>query len=112
MDVAAKNSAEKVSARGTPLSSTPSAPDRSRTEAWLDRIGVPRARVFETRKEYGNVGPANVLRNLDCRATRGHFKPGDKILLFGQGSGMSVGALLRWHGRANAGARATASLKA
>jgi 3-oxoacyl-[acyl-carrier-protein] synthase-3 len=73
------------------------------SEAWIDRIGVPRARVVETRKEYGNVGPANVLLNLDRGATRGLFRHGDKILLFGQGSGMSVGALLlRWHGRANA----------
>ncbi len=70
------------------------------SEAWIDRIGVPRARVIETRKEYGNVGPANVLLNLDRGATSGAFRHGDKILLFGQGSGMSVGALLlRWHGR-------------
>jgi 3-oxoacyl-[acyl-carrier-protein] synthase-3 len=74
------------------------------SEAWIDRIGVPRDRVIETRKEYGNVGPANVLLNLDRGATRGVFRHGDKILLFGQGSGMSVGALLlQWHGRANAG---------
>ena len=72
------------------------------SEAWIDRIGIPRARVVETRKEYGNVGPANVLLNLDRGATRGSFRHGDKILLFGQGSGMSVGvSLLQWHGRAN-----------
>jgi 3-oxoacyl-[acyl-carrier-protein] synthase III len=35
------------------------------SEAWIDRIGIPRARVVETRKEYGNVGPANVLLNLN-----------------------------------------------
>ncbi|HXT95527.1 MAG TPA: 3-oxoacyl-[acyl-carrier-protein] synthase III C-terminal domain-containing protein [Polyangia bacterium] len=70
------------------------------SEAWIDRIGVSRDRVIETRKEYGNVGPANVLLNLDRGATTGAFRHGDKILLFGQGSGMSVGALLlRWHGR-------------
>lgn len=70
------------------------------SEVWIERIGVPRTRVIETRKEYGNVGPANVLLNLDRGATNGAFRHGDKILLFGQGSGMSVGALLlQWHGR-------------
>jgi 3-oxoacyl-[acyl-carrier-protein] synthase-3 len=73
------------------------------SEAWLDRIGVPRERVIETRKEYGNVGPANVLLNLNRGAESERFKHGDVILLFGQGSGMSVGTLLlRWHRRANA----------
>jgi 3-oxoacyl-[acyl-carrier-protein] synthase-3 len=75
------------------------------SEAWLDRIGVPRQRVIETRKEYGNVGPANVLLNLNRGAESGRFKHGDVILVFGQGSGMSVGTLLlRWHGHANGAA--------
>jgi 3-oxoacyl-[acyl-carrier-protein] synthase-3 len=73
------------------------------SEAWLDRIGVPRDRVIETRKEYGNVGPANVLLNLNRGAESGKIRHGDIVLLFGQGSGMSVGTmLLRWHGRASA----------
>jgi 3-oxoacyl-(acyl-carrier-protein) synthase III len=77
------------------------------SEVWIDRIGVPRDRVIETRKEYGNVGPANVLLNLDRGATGGAFRHGDKILLFGQGSGMSVGTLLlRWHGRGSTPPRA------
>jgi 3-oxoacyl-[acyl-carrier-protein] synthase-3 len=67
------------------------------SEAWLDRIGIPRERVIETRKEYGNVGAANVLLNLDRGAESGKLRSGDTVLLFGQGSGMSVGAmLLRW----------------
>jgi 3-oxoacyl-[acyl-carrier-protein] synthase-3 len=71
------------------------------SEAWIERLGVPRARVIETRKEYGNVGPANVLLNLNRGAETGQLRAGDKVLLFGQGSGMSVGAvLLRWHQRA------------
>jgi 3-oxoacyl-(acyl-carrier-protein) synthase III len=71
------------------------------SEAWIERIGVHRARVVDTRKEYGNVGPANVLLNLDRAATSGRLRPGDTILMFGQGSGMSVGALLlRWRTRA------------
>lgn len=70
--------------------------------AWIDRIGIPLERVVDTRKEYGNCGPANVLLNLNRGAERKLFKHGDRILLFGQGSGMSVGTLLlRWHGGAN-----------
>jgi len=57
-----------------------------------------RSPVVETRKEYGNVGPANVLLNPDGGAMRGSFRHVDKIRLFGQGSGMSVGVLLQWHG--------------
>jgi 3-oxoacyl-[acyl-carrier-protein] synthase-3 len=72
------------------------------SEAWIQRIGVPLDRVVETRKEYGNCGPANVLLNLNRGAERKKFKHGDRILVFGQGSGMSVGTLLlRWHGSAN-----------
>jgi 3-oxoacyl-[acyl-carrier-protein] synthase-3 len=68
------------------------------SEAWIQRIGVPSARVIETRKEYGNVGPANVLLNLNRGAETGKFRHGETILMFGQGAGMSVGAiLLRWH---------------
>jgi len=68
------------------------------SEAWIARLGIPRARVVETRKEYGNVGPANVLLNLDRGAQQGLFRHGDHLLLFGQGSGMSVGAaILRWY---------------
>lgn len=72
------------------------------SEAWIARIGVPFEKVIETRKEYGNCGPANVLLNLNRGAERKKFKHGDRIMLFGQGSGMSVGTLvLRWHGAAN-----------
>lgn len=72
------------------------------SEAWIARIGIPPAKVVETRKEYGNCGPANVLLNLNRGAELGKFKHGDHVLLFGQGSGMSVGTLmLRWHGAAN-----------
>ena len=72
------------------------------SEAWITRIGIPSDRVVDTRKEYGNCGPANVLLNLNRGAERKKFAHGDRILLFGQGSGMSVGALvLRWHGAAN-----------
>ena len=72
------------------------------SEAWIERIGVPPAKVVETRKEYGNCGPANVLLNLNRGAEHKKFKHGDHVLLFGQGSGMSVGTLmLRWHGAAN-----------
>lgn len=72
------------------------------SEAWLARIGIPGDRVVHTRKEYGNCGPANVLLNLNRGAERRKFKEGDRILLCGQGSGMSVGVLvLRWYGGAN-----------
>ncbi|MDB4933717.1 MAG: fabH2, partial [Labilithrix sp.] len=72
------------------------------SEAWIERIGFPAERVVDTRKEYGNCGPANVLLNLNRGAERKKFKHGDRILLFGQGSGMSVGTLLlSWHGAAN-----------
>lgn len=72
------------------------------SEAWIERMAIPRERVIETRKEYGNCGPANVLLNLNRGAELRKFKHGDRILLFGQGSGMSVGTLLlRWHGAAN-----------
>jgi len=70
---------------------------RTVSEAWMQRIGVPWSRVIETRKEYGNVGPANVLINLDRGAETGKLRRGHVVLLVGQGSGMSVGALLlRW----------------
>ena len=72
------------------------------SEAWVARIGIPGDRIVHTRKEYGNCGPANVLLNLNRGAERRKFKDGDRILLCGQGSGMSVGVLvLRWYGGAN-----------
>jgi len=78
------------------------------SEAWIQRIGVPGARVIETRKEYGNVGPANVLLNLNRGFESGKLRHGDTILMFGQGSGMSVGAmLLRWHDPTTSRARPT-----
>jgi 3-oxoacyl-[acyl-carrier-protein] synthase III/SAM-dependent methyltransferase len=68
------------------------------SEAWIERIGVRSERVIETRKEYGNVGPANVLLNLNRGVEAGNLRGGDTILVFGQGSGVSVGAmLLRWY---------------
>ena len=68
----------------------------------IARLCIPRARVVETRKEYGNVGPANVLLNLDRGAKQGLFRHGHHLLLFGQGSGMSVGAaVLRWYAPEN-----------
>ncbi len=70
---------------------------------WVARIGVAADKVIETRKEYGNCGPANVLINLNHGAERRLFKHGDRILLCGLGSGMSVGTLmLQWHRSANA----------
>jgi 3-oxoacyl-[acyl-carrier-protein] synthase-3 len=70
--------------------------------AWLEAIGAPPEKVIETRKEYGNVGPANVLLNLNRGAEQRKFRDGDRILIFGQGAGMSVGAtLVRWTGSAN-----------
>ena len=64
---------------------------------WMELLGAPKEKIIETRKEFGNMGPANVLVNLHRGAELGRFKPGDRILLLGQGSGMCVGAtLLRW----------------
>jgi 3-oxoacyl-[acyl-carrier-protein] synthase-3 len=75
---------------------------KTASEAWLQRIGVDFARVVETRKEYGNCGPASALLNLNRGAELKKFKHGDRILLFGQGPGMLVATLiLRWHGGAN-----------
>jgi 3-oxoacyl-[acyl-carrier-protein] synthase-3 len=75
------------------------------SEVWIERMGISPSRVVETRKEYGNCGPANPLLNLNRGAEQRRFKHGDNILLFGEGSGMAVGALvLRWHGAANANA--------
>ena len=72
------------------------------SEVWIERIGILPDRVIETRKEFGNCGLANVLLNLNRGAERKKFAHGDSILLFGQGSGMSVGVLfLHWHGGAN-----------
>lgn len=73
---------------------------------WLEMMGVPPPKVVETRKVFGNMGPANVLVNLAVGAESGRFRPGDKILLVGQGAGMSVGAtLLCWTASASANPR-------
>jgi 3-oxoacyl-[acyl-carrier-protein] synthase III len=60
----------------TSIGSAPHQNVKTVSEAWIDRIGIPRARVVETRKEYGNVGRANVLLNLDRGATNGAFQHG------------------------------------
>lgn len=74
------------------------------SERWIEMLGIPAEKVIQTRREFGNMGPANVLVNLNRGAELGCFRPGDRILLFGQGSGMSVGVtLLRWSSAANPG---------
>jgi 3-oxoacyl-[acyl-carrier-protein] synthase III len=69
---------------------------------WMEMMEVPPHKIVETRKTFGNMGPANVLVNLNHGAEEGKFRPGDKILLVGQGAGMSVGVtLLSWSASAN-----------
>lgn len=69
---------------------------------WLELMEVPPHKIVETRKVFGNMGPANVLVNLNHAAESGKLEPGDKILLVGQGAGMSVGAtLISWTASAN-----------
>jgi 3-oxoacyl-[acyl-carrier-protein] synthase-3 len=73
---------------------------------WMELLGIPPEKVVETRKVFGNMGPANVLVNLNHGAETGRFRAGDRILLVGQGAGMSVGAtLLTWPAAANPGLR-------
>jgi 3-oxoacyl-(acyl-carrier-protein) synthase III len=77
---------------------------------WIEMLGIPSFKVVETRKVFGNMGPANVLVNLAHGAEAGKFRPGDKILLVGQGAGMSVGAtLLSWSASSNPRPRVAAT---
>ena len=70
---------------------------------WVADVGTPLDRVIHTRREYGNLGAANILVNIHEGSKRGCFRPGQSILSFGQGSGMSNGAfVVRWSRQSDA----------
>ncbi len=57
--------------------------------AFLETLGLPLDRDFETFKEFGNTGSAALPLTLMKAEAAGFFKKGDKVALLGIGSGLT-----------------------
>lgn len=66
-------------------------------EAVLDRVKVPKDKVFLNIDKYGNTSSASLPMTLDEANRAGKLKPHDTILMMAIGAGMSWGsAIVRW----------------
>lgn len=57
--------------------------------AFLDALGLPRDRDFETFREFGNTGSAALPLTLMKAAEADFFNPDDRVALLGIGSGLT-----------------------
>jgi 3-oxoacyl-[acyl-carrier-protein] synthase-3 len=66
-------------------------------QAVADRLGVPRARVFDCIAQFGNTSAASLPLALEEAARTGALKPGAQVVLGAVGAGLVWGAtVLRW----------------
>jgi 3-oxoacyl-(acyl-carrier-protein) synthase III len=71
------------------------------TNSFLDKVlaagGLPRDKVVVTLPEYGNMVAASLPVAFSLAEERGEIRPGDRVLWFGQASGISLGVvLMQW----------------
>ena len=59
------------------------------TTKFCDAVGIDQNKVFKTFPMFGNIGPAAVPITLSKALDAGRVKPGDRIGLFGIGSGIN-----------------------
>jgi len=66
-------------------------------DAALNKLNIPRERMFVNLDRYGNTSAASVPLALDQANKEGKLRRGDLVLLCGFGSGLSWGtSLIRW----------------
>jgi 3-oxoacyl-[acyl-carrier-protein] synthase-3 len=66
-------------------------------EGAVDKLGLPREKVFTNLQRYGNTSSASIPLCLKEARAEGRLKDGDLVLLMGFGAGLSWGAcLVRW----------------
>jgi 3-oxoacyl-[acyl-carrier-protein] synthase III len=60
-------------------------------------LGLPKDRTIDTFAEVANLGPATLLYNLERKRREGSVKPGDNILMYSPGVGLTRAAVVyRW----------------
>jgi 3-oxoacyl-[acyl-carrier-protein] synthase-3 len=66
-------------------------------EGAVDKLGLPREKVYTNLQKYGNTSSASIPLCLKEARAEGRLKDGDLVLLMGFGAGLSWGAcLMRW----------------
>lgn len=75
-------------------------------EGAVDKLGLPREKVYTNLEKYGNTSSASIPLCLKEARAEGRLKDGDLVLLMGFGAGLSWGAcLMRWDTGRDAGDR-------
>ncbi len=63
----------------------------------LQRLGIPKEKTVDILADYGNCVAASIPMALSIAAKEGRIQSGDRILLLGTASGLSIGAaLIQW----------------
>jgi 3-oxoacyl-[acyl-carrier-protein] synthase-3 len=66
-------------------------------ESICERTGIPFAKTLYSNEYYGNTSAASIPLALQLGVDDGRVKPGDRLLLYGFGGGLThAGVLLRW----------------
>lgn len=66
-------------------------------DALGERIGFPKEKTLTSVETYANTSSASIPLALWMAAKRNRLKPGDKVLMFGFGGGLTfAGALIEW----------------
>jgi 3-oxoacyl-[acyl-carrier-protein] synthase-3 len=66
-------------------------------ESICERTGIPFAKTLYSNEYYGNTSAASIPLALQLGVDAGRVKPGDVLLLYGFGGGLThAGVLLRW----------------
>ena len=66
-------------------------------DAVLERLGIPRSKVWMNLDKYGNTSSASLPMTLDEAARAGKLQKGDTIAMMAIGAGMAWGsAIVRW----------------
>ena len=66
-------------------------------EGAVDKLGLPREKVYTNLQRYGNTSSASIPLCLCEARAEGRLRDGDLVLLMGFGAGLSWGAcLMRW----------------
>lgn len=66
-------------------------------EATMERLKIPREKIFHNIEKYGNTSSASIPIALDEAKREGRLKPGDLVLLAAFGGGLTwSSSIVRW----------------
>ena len=66
-------------------------------EATMERLKIPREKIFYNIEKYGNTSSASIPIALDEAKKEGRLKPGDLVLLAAFGGGLTwSSSIVRW----------------